>query len=159
MTNTNNREGAEALNDLIQINYDRVKGYELALDEMREANNTVTSALFEQYAKDSRTNIDQLSEHVRMMGGTPADSTTLGGKVHRLWMDIKGTFAVHEKESALESCIFGDEAAVKSYEAALADTTNGFSGEVTAMLYKHVAAIKLALTANKAYEKTLEAIH
>ncbi len=35
MTNTNNYAGVEALNDLIQINYDRVQGYERAVNEMR----------------------------------------------------------------------------------------------------------------------------
>ncbi len=115
--------------------------------------------MFEQYANDSHTNISQLSEHVRMMGGTPADSTTLGGKLHRMWMDIKSTFAVHEKESALESCIFGDSAAIKSYEAALEDSTNAFTHDVKSTLSTQLAGIQIAQNANKAYEKTLEVLH
>lgn len=155
----NYSEAIEALNDLIQINNDRVAGYQRAIDEMTAANNSMTATIFEQYLKDSNTNISQLSSYVNSMGGTPATSSTLGGKVHRMWMDIKNTFAVHEKESTLESCIFGDEAAIKSYEAAIADTTNNFSTDVLATLNRHLLAIKVTHAANVAYEKTLEKIN
>ena len=153
---TNYSESIEALNDLIQINHDRVAGYDRAVSEMKESDNLGTALIFEQYLKDSSTNINQLSQYVREMGGAPADSSTISGKVHRLWMDIKSTFATHDKESALESCIFGDSAAIKAYEAAIADTTNGFSSEILGTLNRHLIAIKLAHTANEAYEKTLE---
>lgn len=155
----NYSEAVEALNDLIQINMDRVEGYQRAIDEMKEANNTITAALFQQYLNDSQTNISQLSEYVTRMGGTPDTTTTLGGKIHRAWMDIKNTFTFSEKESTLESCVFGDAAAIKSYEAALADTTNDFPSDVTGTLNRHLMAIKATHAANKAYEKTVQAIN
>lgn len=155
----NYSEAIEALNDLIQINNDRVEGYQRAIDEMKEANNTITSSLFERYMKDSQTNIVQLSEYITQMGGTPTDSTTFGGKLHRMWMDIKSTFAVHEKESTLLSCIFGDEAAIKAYQSALADPSNNLPTEVSGTLKRHLLTIEATHTANVAYEKTLEAIN
>ena len=155
----NYSEAIEALNDLIQINHDRVEGYQKAVDDMKDSNNPMTATLFKQYLKDSNTNVEQLASYVSSMGGTPSTSTTLGGKLHRLWMDVKSTFAIHDKESALETCIFGDAAAIKSYEAAIADTTNGFSSEVMGTLNRHLMAIKAAHTANTAYEKTLEVVN
>ena len=152
-------EAIEALNDLIQINYDRVTGYERAIDEMKSSDNSMTAQLFEQYVKDSNTNIAQLSQHVSTLGGTPVTSSTLGGKVHRMWMDIKSTFAVHDKESTLESCIFGDDAAIKSYKAAIDDTTNNFSFDVMSTLNRHLWAIQATHAANVAYEKTLEIVN
>ena len=152
-------ESIDALNDLIQINYDRVAGYERAVAEVKESKNPITTTVLDQYRQDSQRNITELSACVREMGGTPADSSTMSGKLHRLWMDVKSTFSVHDKESALESCIFGDSAAIKAYEAALADTSNGFSSDVTSKLNKQLVAIKVAETANKAYEKTLEMTH
>ena len=152
-------EAIEALNDLIQINHDRVEGYQTAIEEMRKSNNTMTAALFEQYVKDSKNNISELSQYVSSMGGSPDHSTTIGGKIHRMWMDIKNTFSVHEKESALESCNFGDEAAIKAYESALADTSNNFSSDITSTLNGQLATIKATHFANVAYEKSVEAIN
>ena len=155
----NYSEAIEALNDLIQINHDRVEGYQRAIDEMKSSDNPTTAKLFEQYVKDSNTNVAQLSQHVSSLGGTPATSSTLGGKVHRMWMDIKSTFAVHDKESTLESCIFGDDAAIKSYKSAIADTTNNFSPSVMSTLNSHLWAIQATHAANVAYEKTLETVN
>ena len=155
----NHSEAIEALNDLIQVNFDRIEGYERAIVEMKESNNDITASLFEQYVKSSQNNVETLSEYVVEFGGTPADSPSLGGKVHRFWMEVRNTFAIHEKESILESCIFGDAAAIKFYEAALADTTNNFPIGVTTALNVQLLAIKATHAANVAYEKTLEAMH
>jgi uncharacterized protein (TIGR02284 family) len=35
-------------------------------------------------------------------------------------MDVKATFTGHDRQSALESCVFGEDAAQKAYKEALA---------------------------------------
>lgn len=57
----------------------------------------------------------------------------------------------------LESCIFGDSAAITAYEAAFADEDNDFTGELLDTLSKQLALIQAAHTANTAQEAALEA--
>jgi uncharacterized protein (TIGR02284 family) len=155
--NTNHSEAIEAINDLIQINYDRIAGYEKAISEMSSTNSSVTLAAFNEYLNDSRRNVSELSEFVRTLGGIPTDSSTISGKIHRVWMDIKNTFSsiAESKESALKSCIFGDKAAITAYEAALADETNKFSLAQHVVLKKQLATIQVAHAANEVHEKSI----
>ena len=158
---SNYSEAIEAMNDLIQINNDRIAGYERAIEHIRASNDHSGLSSFQKYLDDSRQFIRDLTQEVQQMGGTPADSSTVGGKVHRFWMDIKNTFSSDEKvkESALESCVFGDDAAIKSYEAALADSTNGFSMAQTVLLNSQLASIRIARQANKIYERVEDAMN
>ena len=44
----------------------------------------------------------------------------ISGKIYRTWMDVKAAFARKERLSVLEACEFGEDAAQRAYEAALA---------------------------------------
>ena len=70
-------------------------------------------------ANDSQKYAGELSKVVTELGGTPADGTTNSGKLYRVWMDIKTTFTANDRQSALELCEFGEDAAQKAYKAAL----------------------------------------
>lgn len=146
----------EALNDLIEINRDRVKGYERAIQDVTVVHLDSTMRSFQQYKKDSEDYIQQLSQHVRDMGGTPASGSTVGGMIHRAWIDVKTAFSAHEKESALESCIFGDEAAIKAYESALELDNPILDQQIISTLNRQVSSIRSARHANIAYEEMLE---
>jgi uncharacterized protein (TIGR02284 family) len=146
----------EALNDLIEINRDRVKGYERAAADLAETHGVNAIQSFNQYKRDSEQFVEELSRHVRNMGGEPATGSTIGGMIHRAWIDVKTALSIHEKESALESCIFGDEAAIKSYETTLALEEPALHEPVKAMLNRQLTSIRSAQHTNKVYEEQLE---
>lgn len=104
----------EVLNDLIQINNDRVEGYEKAANET-SADDADLHALFNQMAVESRKYANELSAHVQ----DPAKGTSLQGKIYRTWMDVKATFSGKDRKAILASCEFGEDAAQKAYEQAL----------------------------------------
>ena len=108
----------EVLNDLIQINNDRIEGYERAADEARDIDVDLR-AVFSRMAEESRKYAAELTQEVVKLGGDPATGTTASGKIYRVWMDVKATFTGHDRQSVLASCEFGEDAAQKAYDLAL----------------------------------------
>ena len=113
-----NEKTAEILNDLIEINNDRVRGYEKASKET-ETRDADLRALFDEMATESRRYANELSQFVLQSGNDPAEGTTQRGKIYRVWMDVKATFTGHDRKSILASCEYGEDAAQRAYEDAL----------------------------------------
>ncbi|HEX2683201.1 MAG TPA: PA2169 family four-helix-bundle protein [Ferruginibacter sp.] len=113
-----NEKLAEVLNGLIEINHDRVNGYEKAIEETKDLDMDLKS-IFRSMANDSSKYASELSAVVSGLGATPADGTTNSGKLYRVWMDVKSTFTGHDRQSVLELCEFGEDAAQKAYKAAM----------------------------------------
>jgi uncharacterized protein (TIGR02284 family) len=111
-------ERYEAINDLIEINNDRVEGYEKA---SRQADDEDLRTLFNNMALQSRRFVGELRERVNAEGGNPSEGTTAKGKVYRTWMDVKATFTGkdHNRKSVLSACEFGEDAAQRAYESVL----------------------------------------
>ncbi len=119
MTNNNNEELIETLNDLIMINNDRVTGYEKAAGEAKDADIDL-QAIFKKMADESRGYVTELNQKVMSLGGEAATGeTTNRGKIYRVWMDVKNVFTGSDRESILESCEFGEDAAQRAYNDAL----------------------------------------
>lgn len=114
-----NEKLVEVLNGLIEINHDRVNGYQKAIEETKDADEDLKD-IFRNNAENSSRYATQLSKIVEDLGGTPADGTTNSGKLYRVWMDVKTTFTGHDRHSVLELCEFGEDAAQKAYKDALA---------------------------------------
>lgn len=106
------------LNDLIQINNDRIQGYEKAAEET-EVLDADLMALFTSMANESREYVSELRNYIHQTGEGATDSTTVSGKIYRVWMDVKSTFNGKDRKSILESCEFGEDAAQKAYQTAL----------------------------------------
>ena len=116
---TSNEHTAEVLNDLIEINNDRIVGYEKAAKETA-VEDADLRAIFTQMASESRQYVGELSRYVTVKGEEPADGTTTRGKIYRTWMDVKATFTGKDRKAILASCEYGEDAAQRAYEAALA---------------------------------------
>jgi uncharacterized protein (TIGR02284 family) len=105
----------EILNDLIQINNDRIKGYERAIEELKDAD-TDLIVLFETMIDQSREARNALG---KVLGADMETGTTMSGKIYKAWMDIRAAFSGHDRKTVLENCEFGEDAAQKAYAAAL----------------------------------------
>ncbi len=110
---------SETLNDLIKINNDRTKGYENAAEDTKSLDVDL-QATFNKMANDSRKYVAALTNEVQKFGGEASTGTSGSGKIHRAWMDVKATFSGNDRQSMLESCEFGEDAAQKAYKEALA---------------------------------------
>ncbi len=110
-----------ALNDLIQINNDRISGYERAIKELPTGESLDLKDLFNSMIAESRTHSNELAEMVDSYGGKTAEGSTITGKLYRAWMDVKALFGGSERETIINNCLHGEEAALKAYEMALDD--------------------------------------
>jgi len=127
---TNDRNAA-VLNDLIEINNDRVEGYQKAAKETAKDDGDLRS-LFNNMADESRGYAEELRKYVRDEGSAPAEGTTNRGKVYRAWMDIKAAISGKDRKAILSSCEFGEDAAQRAYKTALEE--DQLSGEVRSVI-------------------------
>jgi uncharacterized protein (TIGR02284 family) len=106
------------LNDLIQINNDRIVGYEKAIEELKDEDADLRT-LFHRYIQESKQYTGDLTQEVSRLGGDAADGTTNSGKIYRVWMDLKAAVTGHDRKTVLANCEFGEDAAQKAYDMAL----------------------------------------
>lgn len=112
----NNKATIETLNDLIQINNDRIKGYENAVKETEDAE-LVT--VFNNKILESQQFRSTLTEEVQVLGADGDTGTSVSGTIHRTWLELKAKFTGHSSHSILEDCEFGEDAIKKAYQSAL----------------------------------------
>lgn len=126
----------EVLKDLIEINNDRVAGFEKASKDLGDGDADL-KAVFDKLAGDSRANVTEL----RGMAGADADTgTSVLGSIHRAWIDVKATFSGHDRKSILQECERGEDAIKKAYKSAMEDS-NGLSGEAMEAVSRQKATI------------------
>lgn len=121
-------KSVEVLNDLIEINNDRVAGFEHAEKDLGDEDRDL-SDFFRSQREISRQNSLELSRAVNQLGGEPEDGKSLSGTIHRNWLDVRATFTGHDRKSILAECERGEDAIKKAYEDAL-NGDSGLSGEV-----------------------------
>ena len=125
----------EILNDLVQINNDRIVGYERAIKELKDGDADLVE-LFSGMVNESTEYKSQLVS----AGAKPENDTTNSGKIYRVWMDVKAVFTGHDRKTVLENCEFGEDAAQKAYDTALAE--QNLPSDVRALLSQQKQALK-----------------
>ena len=111
-------EITEILNDLIEINNDRIEGYKKAVRELKEEDEDL-KLLFDRMIVQSMTIKSDLSREIEVFRGKTETGTTTKGKIYRSWMSVKGVFTGHGRHAILENCEYGEDAAQDAYETAL----------------------------------------
>jgi uncharacterized protein (TIGR02284 family) len=154
---TTNENLVEVLNDLVQINNDRIEGYEKAAEETKDIDIDL-KAIFINMAEDSIKYKTELINEISNLGGDPETGTTGLGKLHRVWMDVKATFAGHERQSVLEACEFGEDAAQKAYRDALASDAE-MSAETRQLITSQQASLKTSHDIIKKYRDIRKAVN
>src|ERR1044071_1170529 len=104
----------EILNDLIQINNDRITGYERAIEELTQKDSDL-KVIFASMIDQSREARNALGKEVQVLGADMDKGTTNSGKIYRAWMDVKAVFTGHDRNTVLSNCEFGEDAAQKAY--------------------------------------------
>jgi uncharacterized protein (TIGR02284 family) len=152
-----NEKLIEVLNDLIEINNDRVTGYEKAAEETKKLDVDLQS-VFYSMANDSRKYAAELTEEVGELGGEPATGNTNKGKIYRVWMDVKATFSGYDRQSILESCEFGEDTIQKAYTAALASDAE-IDARTRMIITDQQASLKKAHNLVKSYRDAHQAVN
>lgn len=105
------------INDLIEINNDRVAGFEKAIADITDENIDL-KGLFQDYASQSRRYGQELAA---LVGNADEVETgnSVSGTLHRAWIDVKSIFGGSDRESILSEAERGEDAIKKAYHEAL----------------------------------------
>lgn len=136
-----NEKLTEVLNDLIKINNDRIQGYEKAAEEAKDVDVDL-KAIFANLSNNSKRFATELTHEVISMGGKATTETTTTGSIYRVWMDVKKAFATNDRQAILESCEFGEDAAQKAYNDALASDAE-MSADIRRIITGQQAILKI----------------
>jgi uncharacterized protein (TIGR02284 family) len=138
---SNQTANYETLNDLVEINNDRIVGYEKAIEELHPEDSDLKS-LFAQMIVESQRLKMELATEVQRYGSDIETGTTNSGKIYRAWMDVKAVFTGHDRKTVLNNCEFGEDAAQKAYKTAL--EMDNLSDDVRALITKQKAQLRVS---------------
>ncbi|MDQ0594160.1 uncharacterized protein (TIGR02284 family) [Chryseobacterium ginsenosidimutans] len=135
-----NQKEVSILNDLLHITNDRIQGFA-----------KVEGKIWEKYPHEKgeyarmvslgKVMKNELIDLIKENGGEAEDSASIAGALHRTWIDVKNSFTIgNTEESALENVIFGEKAAVDTYQNAI-DNGN-LSGKSLEIVSEHLKHIK-----------------
>lgn len=127
----NNEKTIEILNALVQINNDRIDGYETASKETEEPD---LKTLFAELGSTSRQCKQELSREITNLGGTATEGTKIAGKFFRVWMDVKASLTGNDRKDILNSCEYGEDMAKSTYEEALKNDAAYLSPDLQTMI-------------------------
>jgi len=114
-----NEKKISVLNDLLKITNDRLEGYEKVEGKVWEMNHSLQND-YEHMTSRTKMMKNQIIDLITERGGEANDSTSISGSLHRAWIDIKNSVLINNlQESTLENVIFGENAAIQSYQEAL----------------------------------------
>lgn len=139
----------EVLNDLLKINTDRADGYTLAIQETRDADLKI---MFRNMVLESKKNIGDLSRIILKLDGDPKfGENTVAGKIYHVWMELKTSFTGKDRQSILNSCEFGEDAAVKAYSSAFRE--QDLNTEAFDLIYRQAQLQRASHDVIKAYRE------
>ncbi len=121
----------DVLNSLIEINNDRVEGYETAA---KETESTDLKLLFVELKGTSQDILSELRTEVGRLHGDIHEGTRNTGKFFRMWMDVKAAFTGNDREAILISCEHGEDNALDVYEHVLEDHSDDLTSEELMMV-------------------------
>ena len=129
----------DVLNKLIEINNDRIEGYETA---SKETDETELKMLFAQLAETSQECKAELIDEVLELGGEPVEGTKVSGKFFRAWMDVKSAITGKDRKAILNSCEYGEDVAVNTYKKVLDNDSEVLTEDQQTMVEEQYAMIK-----------------
>ncbi len=129
----------EVFNTLININNDRIQGYEIAGKETEEQ---ILKTLFAQFTATSQKCKQELVTEVTKLGGKPEDAVLKSGKYFYVWVDGKAVIRLKDRQAILNSCEHGEDMVVNTYNNTLWNNKQDITSEHQILLNAQQALIK-----------------
>lgn len=112
-----NNEAISTLNDLIEISKDGEQGF---LKSSEIVDDPQLKTFFYRRSQEVKESVLELQDLVRALGGEPANSASIGGYLHRRWIDIKTAIMNNDNLAVLNEVERGEDIALKAYREAAA---------------------------------------
>ena len=150
-----NEKTIEVLNTLVQINNDRIDGYETASKETEEQD---LKSFFCELTQTSKKCNMELTGEITKLGGTATEGTKTTGKFFRVWMDVKAALTGKDRKAILNSCEYGEQWATDTYEKALQDDSEHLTTEQQTMIKTQHGLLKADHDKVKSMHDALEQV-
>jgi uncharacterized protein (TIGR02284 family) len=134
-----NDETVEVLNKLLEINNDRLEGYDTASKETDEVD---LKGLFRKLAKTSLKCRQELIDEITSLDSEPIEGTKISGKFFRRWMDVKAALSGHDRKTIISSCEFGEDKALETYKNVLMNDFLHLSTRQLTLVHSQYALLK-----------------
>jgi uncharacterized protein (TIGR02284 family) len=97
----------QLLNELLRINNDRIEGYKKVLKQLHDSD---MRGVLVSLSDESKIFEVDLALEILKHGGTPlVGSTTMAGRVYRLWIDVKEVITGKDPTSVLRACEYAEK--------------------------------------------------
>ncbi|MGC4235841.1 MAG: PA2169 family four-helix-bundle protein [Niabella sp.] len=121
METLDNKKQVAVLNDLVQVNNDRMAGYNKALSELSDEEAGDMKPFLRKMVNNSIDYNTELEKLVNLYDGEAAEGTSGAGKMYRAWMEVKALFTGNDSVAILDSCETIEATAIRAYSAALGE--------------------------------------
>lgn len=125
------------LNLLIPICRDSEQGFQLAAMDVTDPE---LARLFAESSAQRAKFVQELEDRVRLLRADPVKTGTLGGALHRTWVDLQAALAANQIHTILAECERGEDIAVKAYVSALAE--RDVDDETRRLIQTHYEAVQ-----------------
>lgn len=142
---------ASKLNELLEKNYDSEKGFQKVAEDVK---NPRLKEFFEAKAKERYDFGHELKTEIKNLGESPDKGTSISGKAHHAWMDLKAAFSSDKEEEILEEVVRGEKVAVEDYNKIIKE--DGFAPSTANLLIKQRNAIERTFKQVKDLEEAFD---
>jgi len=97
---------------LIEVSKDGEEGF---LQSSQSVDDPKLKAYFLHRSHEVKQSVYELQALVRELGGKPADSASIGGYLHRRWIDIKTAITSNDNLAVLNEVERGEDVALNAY--------------------------------------------
>jgi uncharacterized protein (TIGR02284 family) len=140
----NNDKVVSTLKELALFIEDGNRGYKKAADE---TGNTALKSFCLSQSEQRQSFLNELNSIITLHGGKPEHSGTVKGALYRQFMDVKAGITGSDDVSVINSCIFGEEWAIRAVHDAL---DNDLPADVRSVVEKQHSVCHSALNQLKA---------
>lgn len=137
-----NQKVINILDELVQINNDRISGYHQASQDTKDID---LEQLFTSMLNESINFAENLEAYIKELGGQPTSKGTTQGKIHQAWLNFTAALLGNDRDRLLTSCEVGDKATIEAYQAALQTKEIKENDELKGVLMRQQANLESSL--------------
>jgi uncharacterized protein (TIGR02284 family) len=122
-----NEKSIVVLNNLIEINNERIETYKVAEKGVEEDD---LKDLFSEFQKTSTIFKSELVDEVQKMGGIPLNVNRSNSLLIKIWAGFKSKLIGYDREDILNTLEYTEFIAIKSYKETLSENLGDFTSEL-----------------------------
>lgn len=130
------KDTVDILNDLIEVSKDGQYGFEKCAERVES---TQLAATLRERAAECEAGARELQRLVTQYGGTPEDSGTMTGAMHRGWVSVKDAVTRQSDHAVLEEAERGEDSALARYRKA---SREELPGDVAEVVQRQMAGVQ-----------------